>query len=111
MNIVKDIPLNKDNTNKVEHFIIHHEDKHNHFQEFIKNIHCKWNQLISKQPKLLMLTLLSIVILSSVILSYMILLLCCNKPKHNLSIQAQELIFEKEIIQLDSPTKIKLADI
>lgn len=74
INILKDIPLiklpntnslNEDTTNNVKHFIIHQEDEH----QFIKNIHSKWNQLISKQPNLLMWILLSIFILSSVLLS------------------------------------------
>jgi hypothetical protein len=42
----------------------------------------------------------------------MIVLICWSKPKHhNLSIRAEELIFEKEIIQPDSPIKMKLTPI
>jgi len=105
--------LNDDNINKIKHFFIHQEDKLDHLQQFIKNIRIKWNQLISKQPKHLPIWIIfSIFILLSTILCYMIVLLSCHTPKHhNLSICAQELIIEKEIIQPDSPVKIKLTNI
>jgi len=101
-NLIRQIP------NKVKH---HREDKTDHFQQFIKDTRSKWNQLISKQPKLPIWIILSIFILSSTILCYLIVSLCCNTPKHNLSIRSQELIIEKEIIQPDSPIKIKLTNI
>jgi len=108
-NLIRQIQLNIDNTNKVKH---HREDKIDNLQQFIKNIRNKWNQFMNKQPKLPIWIILSIFILSSTILFYMIVSLCCNRPKHhNLSIRSQELIIEKEIIQPDSPIKIKLTNI
>jgi len=77
------------------------------------NIRSQWNNLIHKQSKIPIWILLGIFILSSAILWYMIVSLCCQTPRHhNLSIHAQELVFEniyeKEKMQ---PNEVKLANI
>jgi len=108
--------LNQDNKNNVKHFIISHEDNFDRLQQFTNNIRSKLNNFICKQPQILIWIILTVSLLSSITLWYMIVALCSRTPKHNLSIQAQELVFEKELIQPNEitqslPIKIKLENI
>jgi len=104
--------LNEVNIKRFKHITIHQEDALDRLEQFIKDIRSKSNELFSKRPKLPILILLGIFITLSTILSCMIVSLCRKPPRHhNLSIHAQELIFEKENIHPDSPVKINLTNI
>lgn len=97
-------------------------------RQFVDNVRNEWSNLVRRQPKIPIWIFLGILLSSSAILWYMVVSLCRHTPSRNLSVRAQELIynpyeydgFEKEKIQPDDepyqvteslPIKVKLSNI